>query len=176
MTLMHSRRPAAFSLTCLPYHLDEHFSGLRRLPYFSQEGDSRSMHDILNFEADVKAEAIDRGHLRLLRFNTNKPFGEQDECILMVGIHLDEAARSWDWLKKTGSNTQGKVRSEPRVYLTGREPVIRISTSLLALCCQSGLDATWETPIRARSRSNGSRSLRMSPLLIARFTKPSIAP
>jgi len=63
-----------------------------------------------------------------------------------------------------------------RVYLTGREPVMRMSTSRLALCCQSGPDATWETPISARSRSNGSRSLRMSRLLIARFTNESIAP
>ena len=61
-------------------------------------------------------------------------------------------------------------------YLGGREPAMRISTSLLALCCQSGVDATLETPIRARSRSNGSRSLRISPLLIARFTRASIAP
>ena len=51
-----------------------------------------------------------------------------------------------------------------------REPVMRISTSLLALCCQSGLDATLDTPIRARSRSSGSRSLRISPLLMARST------
>src|SRR5215831_15885010 len=58
-------------------------------------------------------------------------------------------------------------------YLTGREPVTRISTSLLALCFQPGLDATLETPIRARSRSNGSRSLRMPPLLMA---QASIAP
>jgi hypothetical protein len=28
------------------------------------------------------------------------------------------------------------------VYLSGREPVMRMSTSLLALCCQSGPDAT----------------------------------
>ena len=46
------------------------------------------------------------------------------------------------------------------LYLTGREPVMRISTSLLALCCQLGLDASSETRIRARSWSNGSRSLR----------------
>src|ERR1700680_749783 len=39
---------------------------------------------------------------------------------------------------------------------------MRISTSRLALCCQSGLDATFDTPIRARSRSIGSRSLPMS--------------
>ena len=103
MTLMHSRGPAALSLTCLPYHLDEHFSGLRRILYFSQEGAARSAHAIPGFQADVKAEAIDRSHLRLLRFNTNKPFGEQDERILMVGIHLDEPATSWDGLKKTGS-------------------------------------------------------------------------
>jgi hypothetical protein len=61
-------------------------------------------------------------------------------------------------------------------YLRGREPMMRISTSLLALCCQSGLLATLDTPISARSRSNGSRSLRISPLLMARFTSESIAP
>src|SRR5580704_2915276 len=61
------------------------------------------------------------------------------------------------------------------IYLTGREPLMRISTSRLALCCQSGLDATFDTPIRARSRSIGSRSLRMSPLLMARFTSARIA-
>jgi hypothetical protein len=69
-----------------------------------------------------------------------------------------------------------KLRPDSEVYLIGREPIIRISTSLLALCCQSGLDATLETPIRARSRSNGSRSLRMLPLLMARFTRASMAP
>ncbi len=41
------------------------------------------------------------------------------------------------------------------VYFIGREPVIRISTSLLALCCQSGLVATLATPTRARRRSIG---------------------
>ena len=62
------------------------------------------------------------------------------------------------------------ARPGPRAYLAGREPVMRMSTSLLALCCQSGLVATLATPISARSRSIGSRSLRMSPLFIARFT------
>ena len=64
---------------------------------------------------------------------------------------------------------------EESAYLTGREPVMRMSTSLLALCCQSGLVATLATPISARSRSIGSRSLRMSPLFIARFTRARIA-
>ena len=58
----------------------------------------------------------------------------------------------------------------PVLYRIGREPMMRISTSRLALCGQSGPDATLETPIRARSRSSGSRSGRMSPLLIARST------
>jgi hypothetical protein len=62
------------------------------------------------------------------------------------------------------------------LYFIGPEPLIRMSTSLLALSCQSGPDATLETPIRARSRSNGSRSLRMSPLFMAVFTSASIAP
>ena len=62
-----------------------------------------------------------------------------------------------------------------RSYFPGRDPVMRISTSRLALCCHSGLVATFDTPISARSRSIGSRSLRISPLLIARFTKARIA-
>jgi hypothetical protein len=45
-------------------------------------------------------------------------------------------------------------KSASRVYLTGREAVMRMSTSLRTLCCQSGPDATFETPIGARSRSN----------------------
>jgi len=63
-----------------------------------------------------------------------------------------------------------------RGYFIGREPLIRMSTSLLALSCHSGPVATLETPISARSRSNGSRSLRMSPLFMAVFTSASIAP
>jgi len=77
----------------------------------------------------------------------------------MMGVANSQADRAWSC-----------------VYLIVREPVMRMSTSLLALCCQSGPDATWETPISARSRSNGSRSLRMSPLFIARLTNESIAP
>ena len=61
------------------------------------------------------------------------------------------------------------------VYLSGREPAMSMSTSLLALCCQSAPEPTCETPISARSRSYASRSLRRSPLFLARFTSPSIA-
>jgi hypothetical protein len=60
------------------------------------------------------------------------------------------------------------------VYAIGRDPRMRMSTNLFALRAQSGPDATFETPIRARSRLSGSRSARMSPLSIARFTKPLI--
>lgn len=52
----------------------------------------------------------------------------------------------------------------------------RISTSLLALRCQFGVVDTLATPMRARSRSIGSRSLRILPRLIARFTRARIAP
>src|SRR5579872_4825283 len=73
--------------------------------------------------------------------------------------------------KLSGLGSRGKQAD----YLAGREPAMRMSTSLLALCCQSGLVATLATPISARSRSIGSRSLRMSPFLIARFTSARIA-
>src|SRR5271157_1891045 len=76
------------SLARLLHHLDKHFSGLRRIRNFSQEGNAGSMHAILGFQADVKAEAIKRGHLRLLCLDASKPLREQDERILMVGIHV----------------------------------------------------------------------------------------
>src|SRR5271157_2081221 len=46
------------------------------------------MHASLRFQPYVKAETIDRGHLRLLCLNPSKPFREQDERIRMVGIHV----------------------------------------------------------------------------------------
>ena len=46
------------------------------------------------------------------------------------------------------------------VYFRESEPAIVVSTSLLALCCQSAPEPTCETPISARSRSYASRSLR----------------
>src|SRR5664280_770790 len=67
------RTPAILNLARLLYHFDNHFSGLRRIRNFSQESDARSMHAILGFQADVKAEAIDRGHRRLLCLNASKP-------------------------------------------------------------------------------------------------------
>ena len=75
-------------LARLLHHFDKHFSGLRRIRNFSQESDAGSMHAILSFQADVKTEAIDRGHRRLLCLNASKPFGKQDERILVVGIHV----------------------------------------------------------------------------------------
>ena len=73
-----------------------------------------------------------------------------------------------------GLQRAGKARCPH--YLNGRDPKMRISTSRLALCCQPGPEAIWETPISARNRSKGSRSLRMSPLRIARCTSASMAP
>lgn len=81
------------------------------------------------------------------------------DCGLQPGVTLDrngEGLISWDQAR-------------------GREPVMRMSTSLLALCCQPGPEDTLETPTSARIRSSGSRSLRMSPLLTARFTSARIA-
>ena len=57
----------------------------------------------LCFQAQVETETIDRSHLRLMCINASRPIYQQDEHILMVGIHLDEATTSWHWLKKTCS-------------------------------------------------------------------------
>ncbi len=77
--------------------------------------------------------------------------------------------------KESVRNLDKHSRGFLQVNLSDLEPVTRISTSLLALCCQSGLVVTLATPTRARMRSIGSRSFRMSPLLIARFTSARIA-
>src|SRR5690242_7295638 len=87
----------------------------------------------------------------------------------VAGGHPDRSGDSLLWLSSAADRTPD-CASPQADHLAGREPVMRMSTSLLALCCQSGLVATLATPISARSRSMGSRSLRMSPLLIARFT------
>ena len=42
------------SLARLLHHLDKHFSGLRRIRNFSQEGDASSMHSILGFQAHAE--------------------------------------------------------------------------------------------------------------------------
>ena len=54
----------ALPLARLLHHFDKHFSGLRRIRNFSKERDAGSMHAVLGFQADAKAEAIDRGHRR----------------------------------------------------------------------------------------------------------------
>ena len=46
------------------------------------------MHAILGFQAQVEAEAVDRGHLCLLCLNASKPLGQQDERIFVDGIHV----------------------------------------------------------------------------------------
>jgi hypothetical protein len=103
---------------------------------------------------------------------------------------LDEAPKPQAYMamrrdarRRAGGSERCRIRapgwetreSDPTAHLIGREPITRMSTSLLALCCRSGLAATLATPIRALSRSMGSRSLRISPLFIARFTRARIA-
>jgi hypothetical protein len=70
-------------------------------------------------------------------------------------------------LSSSRANLVGTVQLQARLakrlerlaasYFVGPEPLMRISTSLLALCCQSGVEATLDTSMSARSRSNGSR-------------------
>src|SRR6202007_1101723 len=87
------------------------------------------------------------------------------------GSLVDSQALEAEVGRRRSTSLRRRIQDNFADYLAGREPVMRMSTSLLALCCQSGLVATLATPISARSRSIGSRSLRMSPLFIARFTR-----
>lgn len=109
-----------------------------------------------------------------------------DEACAGLGIGLDRSggkgclyrARGRELLARTGSLARiqaHSLRVLPKVRTPPNGTSFRsFSPPASALCGQSGVDATLDTPIRARSRSNGSRSLRMSPLLIARFTSASI--
>lgn len=58
----------------LPYHLDENLSG--EIPDSPRKCHPSSLHALLGFQADVKAEPVDTGYLRLLRFNAGKVFCE----------------------------------------------------------------------------------------------------
>jgi hypothetical protein len=99
---------------------------------------------------------------------TKRVHGFWPNSVLLEGIPTEAETFCYGSLRRL---TELRIARDPEAdYLAGREPVMRMSTSLLALCCQSGLVATLATPISARSRSIGSRSLRMSPLFIARFT------
>jgi hypothetical protein len=63
-----------------------------------------------------------------------------------------------------------------RVYEPGREAVMRICTGLLALCAQSGADATLETPMRARNRSSGEIGTNRRSRWLVPPASPWIAP
>jgi hypothetical protein len=91
---------------CLVHHLDEHFSGLRRVDHFPHKRDLGSLHAIPDFQAQVQTETIDRSHLHLMCMNASKPIYEQDERIFVVGIHLDEAVTSWHWRRTEAANTK----------------------------------------------------------------------
>src|SRR6516165_12680787 len=45
-------------------------------------------HAILGLQAQMKAEAVDRNHGRLLRLNAGKHPGKQNERIFVVSIHV----------------------------------------------------------------------------------------
>ena len=72
------------------------------------------------------------------------------------GMYSDEQVAGWKKITSAVHAKGGRVFSQ-LVYAIGRDPRMRMCTSLFALCAQSGPDATFETPIRARSRSKTSR-------------------
>jgi len=76
------------SLPGAPNHLNQDLSRLRRSGNFPQECDPGPTHTILGFQAQVEAQAIDRSHLGILGLNVSNPLREQDERILMIGVHV----------------------------------------------------------------------------------------
>ena len=67
--LRRHRKSVGLPLTRLLNHLDEYFSGLRRIVHFPQERDPSSLHVTLGLQPQVKAKTIDRGQPGVLRLN-----------------------------------------------------------------------------------------------------------
>jgi hypothetical protein len=63
LTFSYGHMKLALSLTRLPYHLDQDFSGLCGIAHLPQERNARPMHTILGSQANLEAEAIDRGQV-----------------------------------------------------------------------------------------------------------------
>jgi len=70
------------------HHFDQDLSGFFWIAYLSQKSDAGTSHAILGFQADMKPEAIDCDHGCFLRFDVSKFSGEQDERILVIGVHM----------------------------------------------------------------------------------------
>ena len=73
-------------------HLHQNIPGFRCISHFPQECDSCAAHAILGFQANVKAEPVDRSHHRFLSLYPRECPGQRDERAAMIGIHvLDDA-------------------------------------------------------------------------------------
>jgi hypothetical protein len=72
----------------LLHHFDQDFPSFCRIAYLSQEGDAGTAHAILRLQAHMKTETIDRCHHCFLGLKVSKLPGEQDERILVVGVHV----------------------------------------------------------------------------------------
>ena len=72
----------------LSHHLDQDLSSFRRIAYHSQECYAGTTHAILGFHKHMKPEAIDRCHRCFLRLDVSMFPGNQDERILVVGVHV----------------------------------------------------------------------------------------
>jgi len=70
-------------------------------PPDSQECYAGTTHAILGFHKHTKPEAIDRCCRRFLRLNVSKFPGNQDERILVVGVHV---------LKESTAHPMGRLR------------------------------------------------------------------
>ena len=93
-------------LAGLLHHLDEYFSGLRRVDHFPHRRDLGSLHAILIFGRRWKPRPSTEVIFGLMRINVGKPIYEPDARILMFGVYLDEAAHHGNGGRKQAANTQ----------------------------------------------------------------------
>ena len=184
-TRMLSTKSAPKSIFKLPVRPAPRSIGTRRVVERSGRSKSSFLHlgrsafsssGILNSTAVSKriesrlaaSVAYPPGWATFLVTRAENPPARPEQIYLSL-VRLDFAARCL-------RNARGGRVLWDAMYSSGREPAMSMSTSLLPLCCQSAPGPIWEAPISARSRSYASRSLRRSPLFLARFTNSPIAP
>ena len=85
------------------------------------------MHAILGFQPQVKAEAINLSHFRILCLNARKPLGQQDERIFVVGMpNQAETSNEFD------AQFIGVVLGQQQKYVRPAQPPVECSSRRMA--------------------------------------------
>jgi hypothetical protein len=91
----------------------------------------------------------------LLKTNAGPSLKSTMSSIRGILLYLEAPVERSMVRRTTGSGWPTIRKSDPEVYLIGREPVMRIFTSLLALGCQSGWTPRWKRLLEREAGRQG---------------------